>query len=93
MRKVANFCDFFVICSGNTDRQVKAIAQHIEDGLAELGIKIKFNKGTLSSASDWIVLDAGDVVTHIFQKEIREFYQLEYLWREAKKITFEVKQE
>ncbi len=91
MRKIANFCDFFVICSGNTDRQVKAIAEHIEDGLANIGIKTKFKRGTKSSALDWVVLDAGDVVTHIFQKETREFYQLEYLWREAKKITFGVK--
>ena len=89
MQKVANYCDFFIICSGNTDRQVKAIAENIIDGLAKVSIKIKFNKGNSSSAFDWIVLDAGDVVTHIFQKDLREFYQLENLWQEAEKITFD----
>ena len=89
MRKVANYCDFFIICSGNTDRQVKAIAENIVDGLAKIGIKIKFNKGNASSVLDWVVLDTGDVVTHIFQKDLREFYQLENLWQEAEKITFD----
>ena len=69
MRKLVNFCDYFVICSGNTSRQVKAIANHIDDELAAAGLSIKFKQGLKSS--DWIVFDAGDVVTHIFEKDMQ----------------------
>ena len=89
MRKVVNFCDYFVICSGNTDRQVKAIADALEEGLESLGIKSRFKKG-LQDAT-WIVFDTGDVIAHIFQKQMREFYGLEYLWSEAKKVNWKKK--
>ena len=87
MRKQVNFTDYFVICSGNTDRQVHAIADYIDEQLGQLGIKTSFKKH--SGGKDWIVFDAGDVVTHIFQKQARDFYNLEYLWREAKPIAWE----
>lgn len=84
MRKVVNFCDYFVICSGNTSRQVRAIAEHIDEELGECGMPLRFKQGLKNS--DWVVFDAGDVVTHIFQKDVREFYALEHLWQEAKKV-------
>ncbi len=87
MRKLVNFCDYFVICSGNTERQVRAIAEHIDDEFKSAGMAMHFKQGF--KASDWIVFDAGDVVTHIFQKDVREFYGLEYLWQEAKEVAFE----
>ncbi len=86
MRKVVNFCDYFVICSGNTDRHVKAIAEGIDEGLEEAGLDIYSKQGM--NRCDWIVFDTGDVVTHIFQKDLRDFYRLEYLWQEAKIIDF-----
>lgn len=86
MRKVVNFCDFFVICSGNTARQVKAICDGIEDGLVEDGVSVKNNQAMHKSS--WIVFDQGDVVTHIFQKDVREFYNLEHLWQEAKRVSW-----
>ena len=84
MRKLVNFCDFFVICSGNTDRQVHAIAMHIDEKLEEIGMPLKFKQGLKNA--NWVVFDSGDVVIHIFQKDIREFYGLEHLWQEAKVI-------
>ena len=84
MRQVVNFCDYFVISSGNTDRHVKAIAEGIEEGLKDLGIKVNLKEG--HKKSDWIVLDTGDIVIHVFLNDLREFYGLEYLWQEAKKI-------
>ncbi len=87
MRKVANFCDYFVVCSGNTDRQVRAISDHIDESLKDLGIKLSFKEGRRKA--DWIVMDCGDVITHIFQKDLRKFYNLEYLWQEAKVIDWE----
>ncbi len=86
MRKLVNFCDYFVICSGNTNRQVHAIADHIDEELGECGLPLQFKQGLKNS--DWVVFDAGDVVTHIFKKETREFYGLEHLWQEAKEVKF-----
>lgn len=91
MRKVVNYCDYFVICSGNTDRMVKAIADHIDDELRKIGNKLAKNQ--ISGKGDWVVIDAGDVVSHIFQKDIREFYKLEYLWQEAKVVKWETTSE
>lgn len=84
MQKVVNFCDYFVICSGNTDRHVHAIAQAIDDGIAELGSNIHFKQGVRDAK--WVVFDAGDVVAHIFEKDAREFYDLEHLWQDAKPV-------
>ena len=85
MRKVANFCDYFVICTGNSDRQARAIADGIIDGLEEKGQKVR-NQRRLADAR-WVIVDLGDVVVHVFERERREFYGLEYLWQEAKRVT------
>lgn len=86
MRKVANFCDYFVICSGNSDRQVRAIADNIDEKLESLGVKIRCKEGFREGT--WVVLDIGAVVVHIFHNAMREFYNLEYLWQEAKKVNW-----
>lgn len=88
MRKLVNFCDYFVICSGNADRQVRAIADHIDEELKERGMFVRFKQGL--KVSDWVVFDTGDVVAHIFQKDVRAFYGLEYLWQEARQVSFEI---
>ena len=88
MRKVVNFCDYFVICSGNTIRQVRAVAEHIDDEFEALGMSLRFKQGF--KASEWIVFDAGDVVVHVFVKDVREFFGLEYLWREAKEVKVDL---
>ena len=86
MRKVANFCDYFVICTGNTDRQVRAIADGIEEGLESEGQKVRHKQGLADAR--WMIIDLGNVVAHIFDPEMREFYGLEYLWQEAKQINW-----
>ncbi len=100
MRNVANFCDYFVICTGNSDRQVKAIADGIELGLNEIGVKIRYKHGLRGSvqrnaddeqAGAWALLDMGDVVVHVFEPNAREFYSLEYLWRDAPEVPLSVK--
>ena len=85
MRKVANFCDYFVICTGNSDRQARAIADGIIDGLKDAGQKVRHQQG-LSDAR-WVIVDLGDVVAHVFEREMREFYGLEYLWQDAKHVS------
>ncbi len=84
IRKMANFCDYFFICSGNSDRQVKAIADGIWEGLSEEGIHIQRPQGYRDAK--WIILDIGDIVVHVFEKEAREFYGLEHLWQGGTKI-------
>ena len=84
MKDIVNFCDYFVICSGNTDRHVSGIADSVEEGLEKLGINSKFKSG--AKKSDWVVFDCGDVIVHVFQKQARKFYELEHLWQEAKRI-------
>jgi len=87
MRKIVNFCDYFVVCSGNTDRQVRAIGEYIEESLQGLGMGVRLNHKM--NKYDWVVFDVGDVITHIFQKQLREFYKIEYLWQEAKRVKWE----
>lgn len=87
MRKLVNFCDYFVICSGNTDRHVRAVSDHIDEELGAMGMPLRFKQGL--KKSDWVVFDAGDVVAHIFQKDVREFYGLEHLWQDAKEVKWE----
>ena len=89
MRKVTNFCDYFVICTGHSDRQVNAIALGIEEGLRDLGAKVTSRQGEPNS--HWVVLDLGSVIAHIFEQEAREFYGLEHLWQEAKEVKLDHK--
>ncbi len=86
---MVNYCDYFVICSGNTNRLVSAVAEHIEEKLQDLGIAVNISQG--AKQSNWIVVDAGDVLTHVFQRDLRDFYKLEYLWRDAKTVQWEEK--
>ena len=86
MRKVANFCDYFVILSANSDRQVRGLGDVVIDSLHEFGIKSVLKQGMKDGA--WVILDVGDIMIHIFQKDLREFYQLEHLWQEAKVVKW-----
>ena len=74
--------DFFVLMSGDTDIQIKAIADHIVKELKGKGIKIYHKEGYHSLR--WVLLDYVDVVVHVFKPETREFYGLERLWGDAK---------
>ena len=96
MRSWVNFCDYFVICTGSSERHVKSIADGIDEGLTELGQSVRHKQGfrqlgRQSGSQDtgaWVLLDMGDVVAHIFESQARQFYELEYLWRDAKKISW-----
>ncbi len=98
MRGLVNFCDFFVIATGTSDRQAKAIAEGIEEGLIKAGSEVNFSRSLKTSGGShtqengaWILLDMGDVVAHIFEPQAREFYALEHLWQDAVKIEYKVK--
>jgi ribosome-associated protein len=87
LKKAAGFTDYFVICSGNNARQVKAIADHIRDTLAEDGVKPAHVEG--NDRSEWILLDYFDFIVHIFAPETRTFYDLERLWGSAETVPHE----
>jgi ribosome-associated protein len=82
LRRIIGYTDYFVICTGRTDRQTKAIADAIHEGM-------KADHGTLPrrvegrSEARWILMDYLDVVVHVFTPEMREYYRLEQLWGEA----------
>lgn len=76
--------DYFVICSGNSETQVKAIANGIEKSLSDSEIYPKKIAG--KQESRWILMDYADVIIHVFHKDEREFYELERLWADAEKI-------
>jgi ribosome-associated protein len=82
LRKVSDVADFFVLCSADSDVQVKAIADAVLDGLAESDIHPWHREGV--SQKQWILLDFIDVVVHVFHKDARKFYGLEKLWGDAK---------
>jgi len=86
MRHQVSFCDYFVIASGNSERHVSAIADRMEEELEALGSKPRLSNG--KQRSNWVVFDAGDIVAHIFHKEVRAFYNLEGLWQDAREVTW-----
>ncbi len=81
LRGLTTIADYFVICSADSDVQVKSIADEIDDKLREEGIKCYHKEGYESL--NWVLLDYFDVVVHVFRKEAREFYNLEKLWLDA----------
>jgi ribosome-associated protein len=84
LRDVLGYTDYFVICTGNTDRQTKAIHDRIYEGMKkEHGVLPRRVEGLTESR--WILMDYLDVVVHVFTPEAREFYRLEQLWGEAPK--------
>ena len=82
---VTDFTDYFLICSGASDRQVQAIADAIVERLREDGVRPLHVEG--HHRAQWVLLDYGDVVVHVFQEEPRRFYALERLWRDAPDVT------
>lgn len=81
LRNLATFADYFVICSADSDVQVKAIADQVDKTFDEEGIRCWHKEGY--KALSWVLLDYVDVVVHIFKKEMRDFYNLEKLWGDA----------
>jgi len=84
-REVCSYADYFVICSGESTRQLEAIFDEIVETLKKEGIKPNHREGTVDSG--WLLLDYGDVIVHIFAPFEREYYQLDKLWDQAKTVV------
>ena len=76
-------CDFFIICSGNSNTQVSAIVGSIQKNVSKL-LKEKPFHTEGSELAEWVLIDYVDIVVHVFQKQIREYYNIEELWGDAK---------
>ncbi|HMO56383.1 MAG TPA: ribosome silencing factor [Roseiflexaceae bacterium] len=85
LRKLNTIADYFVICSGESDRQLKAIIEAIDSGLAHELDRHARMEGLASSG--WVLLDYGDVVVHIFSTALREYYRIERLWSKATPVV------
>lgn len=84
VRELTSLADAFIICSGKSNRQVMAIAEHINTTLKKQGIKVLRIEGM--KEGHWVLMDYGDVIIHIFYDPVRSFYDLEGLWADAPRI-------
>ena len=84
LRKAAGFTDFFVICSGTSSRQVRAIADSVMEALAMEAVKPAHVEGY--DRSEWVLIDYFDFIVHVFAPETRSFYALERLWGNAERV-------
>lgn len=85
LREIASFTEFFIIASGANQRQAQAIADEIQEQLKRQ-LKSKAVRIEGYSSAEWILIDYGDFIVHIFEQKAREFYDLQRLWRDAKKV-------
>ncbi|MHC0035841.1 ribosome silencing factor [Pseudoneobacillus sp. C159] len=81
MKGISVITDYFLICHGNSDKQVQAIAREIKEKVEENGYSIKRMEGF--DEARWVLVDLGDIVAHIFHKDERSYYNLERLWGDA----------
>ncbi|HEU4432277.1 MAG TPA: ribosome silencing factor [Pyrinomonadaceae bacterium] len=84
LREIASFTDYFVIVSGQNERQVQAISDEVYEQLKKAGETAARVEGY--KTAEWILLDYGDFVVHVFEQKARKFYDLERLWRESKRV-------
>lgn len=84
LREIASFTEYFVICTGASTRQVQAISNSVEEDLRKAGRRPSHIEGY--SSAEWILLDYGDFIVHVFSAASRRFYDLERLWRDAKRV-------
>lgn len=83
----ASFADYFVICSGTSERQIHTLVDEVEEAFAKEGLFAKSIEGRQSSG--WILMDFGDIIVNLFTKEMREKYSIEKIWGDCKFIEVE----
>jgi len=82
--QASGFTDYFVLCAGANPRQVQAIADDVDEKLSAVGVQPKHTEGY--GQADWVLMDYVDFVVHIFSESARKFYDLERLWKTAKRL-------
>lgn len=84
MQGISLIADYFIICHGNSDKQVQAIAREIREKALEKGYQVNRIEGF--EEARWVLIDLGDVVAHVFHREERIYYNLERLWGDAPRV-------
>jgi len=84
LQGISLIADYFIICHGNSDTQVQAIANEIRKRVLEAGMLVRGMEGF--DAARWILIDLSDVIVHVFHREEREYYNIERLWSDAKVV-------
>ena len=84
LTELSGFTDYFLICSGTSDRQVQAIAAGVQDAMETAGFSLLSVEGY--SEGRWVLMDFGDVVVHVFLDALRDYYDLESLWQDAPRV-------
>jgi ribosome-associated protein len=85
LREVASFTDYFVIASGTNVRQVQAVADEVQEQLRKR-LRVKPARVEGYNSAEWVLLDYGDFIFHVFEEKSRRFYDLERLWRDAARV-------
>jgi ribosome-associated protein len=85
LREITTFADFFIICSGGSSRQTQAIANEVETELKKVGERPNSVEGY--GNGEWVLLDYGDIVVHVFTEQARTYYDLDRLWRDGKEVA------
>ena len=85
---ISVLADYFIIANGNSDSQVNALVDNVEEELHKAGYPLKQREGQASGS--WVLLDFGDIIVHVFDRENRLFYDLERIWKDGKDISVEV---
>jgi len=86
LKLVGAFADYFLLASGSSQPQIKAISEAIEERLRRDGLRLTHREG--KPGAEWVLLDYGDFVVHIFSERARQYYDLERLWRTAERVDF-----
>ena len=84
---ISVLADYFIIANGNSDSQVNALVDNVEEALHKAGYPLKQREGQASGS--WVLLDSGDIIVHVFDRENRLFYDLERIWKDGKDISAE----
>ncbi len=84
---ISVLADYFIIANGNSDSQVNALVDNVEEELHKAGYPLRQREGQASGS--WVLLDFGDIIVHLFDKENRLFYDLERIWKDGKDISAE----
>lgn len=83
---ISPLADYFVIASGTNESQVRALVDNVEEELNKAGFETKAIEG--HGLGNWVLLDFGDIIVHVFDDESRSFYNLERMWRDGKQVEF-----
>ena len=81
---ISVLADYFIIANGTNESQVRALVDNVEEELAKAGYEVKQREGY--GLGSWVLLDFGDIIVHVFDRENRVFYDLERIWRDGKQV-------